>query len=301
MYNQIPKYQLGKALKLIEEVVSKTKGKDVAGYIGKQINFLGKNTQYTKYKEGLESLRNLYKTGVKYDKSKGVTEGTNKQFFEALQKIAEGRRELPIYKERRAKFFESKQKAKETAAKAKKTYVKPSTSTPDEATLRAIKAYFGETPKPKNVVTETAAKASDAVQGRYAKMKQAMKNHPWITGAALVGLTNGTTRNAVGTGLQYYLTPYNQWGSIGQPTQSTPQQLRLNDGSIVPVTMGEDGVLTIGQPSQETMDPTDAAIAQAIAQANIPEDTQAPTPDSVGSYTTNEDFNDIFENDAWDQ
>lgn len=286
MYNQIPKYQLGKALKLIEEAVLKTKGKDIVGYIGKQINFLGKNTKYTKYKEGLESLRNLYKTGVKYDKSKGVTEGTNKQFFEALQKIAEGRKELPAYKQRRTKFFESKQKAKEIAAKAKENKVEPST----------------ETPKPKNVVTETAAKATNAVQGRYAKMKQTMKNHPWITGAALVGLTNGTTRNAIGTGLQYYLTPYNQWGSIGQPTQSAPQQLRLNDGSVVPVTMGEDGVLKIGQPSQETgVDPTDAAIAQAIAQANIPETTQAVTPDSVSSYTTNEDFNDIFENDAWDQ
>ena len=285
MYNQIPKYQLGKALKLIEEVVPKTKGKDVAGYIGEQINFLGKNTQYTKYKEGLESLRNLYKTGVKYDKSKGVTEGTNKQFFEALQKIAEGRRELPIYKQRRAKFFESKQKAKEIEAKAKENKVEPSI----------------ETPKPKNVVTETAANATNAIQGRYAKMKQVMKNHPWLTGAALVGLTNGTTRNAIGTGLQYYLAPYNQWGSIGQPTQSAPQQLRLNDGSIVPVIMGEDGVLTIGQPSQETTDPTDAAIAQAIAQANIPEIAEVDNSDSAGSYTTNEDFNDIFENDAWDQ
>lgn len=284
MYNQIPKYQLGKALKLIEEIVSKTKGKNVAKYIGNQINFLGKNTKYTKYKEGLESLRNLYKTGVKYDKTKGVTEGDNKKFFEAFQKIAEGRRELPIYKERRAKFLESRQKAKEAAANAKEAQVKP-------------------TSEPKNTIKEAAANATNAVQGRYARMKQAMKNHPWITGAALLGLTNGTTRNAIGTGLQYYLTPYNQWGSIGQPTQSASQRLRLNDGSVVPVTMGEDGVLTIGQPSQEEtgVDPTDAAIAQAIAEANTPASIPGITSDSVGGYTTNEDFNDLFENDAWDQ
>lgn len=269
MYNQIPKYQLGKAIKLIEETVLKTKVKDVARYLGNEINFLGKGTKYIKYKEGLQDLKNLYEKGIKYDKSKGVTEGNNKQFFEAFKKIAEGRRELPKYKERRAKFFESRQKAKEAAANAK----------------------------------EAAANATNAVQGRYARMKQAMKNHPWITGAALLGLTNGTTRNAIGTGLQYYLTPYNQWGSIGQPTQNASQQLRLNDGSVVPVTMGEDGVLTIGQPSQKEtgVDPTDAAIAQAIAEANTPASIPGVTSDSVGGYTTNEDFNDLFENDAWDQ
>ena len=287
MYNQIPKYQLGKALKLIEEIVSKTKGKNVARYLGNQINFLGGKTKYTKYKEGLQNLKDLYEKGIKYDKSKGVTEGNNKQFFEAFKKIAEGRRELPKYKERRAKFFESRQKAKEAAAKA------------EEAQVKAT----AETPKPENTIKEATANATNVVQGRYARMKQAMKNHPWITGAALLGLTNGTTRNAIGTGLQYYLTPYSQWGSIGQPTQNASQRLRLNDGSVVPVTMGEDGVLTIGQPSQEEtgVDPTDAAIAQAIAEANTPASIPGVTSDSVGGYTTNEDFNDLFENDAWDQ
>lgn len=282
MYNQIPKYQLGKVIQLLEKTAA-TKGHTVYKYLGYLKNLAGKDNK--ELVEGIDKYRDLLIRGIKYDKSKKLTEGTNKELFEALQKIAQGHRKTSAYQSRKKTFWDGITRARDIIKK-QEAQIKPTT----------------ETPKPENAVAETAARATTAIQGRYAKMKQAMKNHPWITGAALLGLTNGTTRNAAMTGLQYYLTPYNQWGSIGQPTQNTTQRLRLNDGSVVPVTMGEDGVLKIGQLSQETgVDPTEAAIAQAIAEANTPESIPGTTSDSVGGYTTNEDFNDLFESDAWDQ
>ncbi len=283
IYSKVPKYQLGKVIQLLEKTAA-SKGHTVYKYLGYLKNLAGKDNK--ELIEGIDKYRNLLVRGIKYDKNKKVTEGTNKELFDALQKIAQGHRKTSIYQSRKKAFWDNMNKVKEITAKTEKAQMKPTT----------------ETPKPENTIREAVANATSAVQGRYAKMKQAMKNHPWITGAALLGLTNGTTRNAIGTGLQYYLTPYSQWGSIGQPTQNTTQQLRLNDGSVVPVTMGEDGVLKIAQPSQETgVDPTDAAIAQTIAEANTPESIPETDSDSVGGYTTNEDFNDLFESDAWDQ
>lgn len=251
----------------IESAASKTKSKDVGQYLQKLSN-LQKHTN-ANYSKGLEMLADLYKSGRKFSKN---DKALAREYGQAFAQINRGRHPY-------------------VPRKTKATYKQPTIGTPNEATLRSLGA-------PENVVVGTP------VLGRYARIKQAIKNHPFITGAAMLGLANGTVRDTVGKGLQYYLTPYSQWGTIGQNTPNTAnQQLRLNDGSVVPVTMGEDGILTIGQPSQEEtgVDPTDAAIAQAIAEANAPTSVSEVIPDSVGGYTTNEEFNDVFENDAWDQ
>lgn len=259
----------------IESAASKTKSKDVVQYLQKLSN-LQKHTN-ANYSKGLEMLADLYKSGRKFSKN---DKALAREYGQAFAQINRGRHPY-------------------VPRKIKATYKQPTIGAPSEATLRSLGA-------PGNVVVGTPENvvAGTPVLGRYARIKQAIKNHPFITGTALLGLANGTVRDTVGKGLQYYLTPYNQWGTIGQNTPNTTnQQLRLNDGSVVPVTMGEDGILTIGQPSQEEtgVDPTDAAIAQAIAEANAPTSVLEVAPDSVGGYTTNEEFNDLFENDAWDQ
>lgn len=146
--------------------------------------------------------------------------------------------------------------------------------------------------------------ATTAAQGRLARAYGAMKNHPWLTAAAVAGLTNGSVRSGLGTAFNYWTTPASQWGSIGQAAPNSQMQIRLNDGSVVPVTMGQDGILTFGgQTATATtgVDPSDADIAQAIAEADGATTPEVTTTETPGTYTTNSDYNDIFENDAWDQ
>lgn len=175
-------------------------------------------------------------------------------------------------------------------------------SQPSEELVAAVRQVLG-TPEGQAV----AAIKPRTLSSIWGKTKTWANEHPLLSlGVPALTLGTGVGRWALDNTLAAI-----QW-SPGMDTSSTAPQgmtLRLNDGSIVPVTMGEDGVLSIGSPSTDAAtgaDPTDAAIAQAIQDLGGSSDTDqtgysAPTDDSVGSYATNADLNDIFEDDAWDQ
>lgn len=174
----------------------------------------------------------------------------------------------------------------------------------EQAMAQAASTPVAEAAAAQAVTPGAVQAATTAAQGRLARAYGAMKNHPWLTAAAVAGLTNGSVRSGLGTAFNYWTTPASQWDSIGQVAPNSQMQIRLNDGSVVPVTMGQDGILTFGgqtTSSDTGADPSDAAIAQAIAEASGTSAPEVTTTETPGTYTTNSDYNDIFEDDAWDQ
>lgn len=267
MYN-IPIFNIGGILAKIAKSAKNIQG---------QANLVGK----TKNPELFNLLSKLAKS------QKGGTKLTEEESRKLVTLVQNYRRKNVHYQARRKKFNEalSEQAATEAAAAG-------ATGT-TAATTAAERAA-------------TAARAAtSAAQGRLAKAWGVVKRHPWITGGALLGLSNGSIRQGIGTGLSYWTTPVSQWDQIGtQSPTGSQMQIRLNDGSIVPVTMGDDGILTFGSTTEtEGSDPTADAIAQAIAEANGAASTGAATTQapSLGSFATNEELNDVFEDDAWDQ
>lgn len=273
MYN-IPIFNIGGILAKIAKSAKNIQG---------QANLVGK----TKNPELFNLLSKLAKS------QKGGTKLTEEESRKLVTLVQNYRRKNVHYQARRKKFNEalSERAAAERAATE-------AAATEAAATTAAERAA-------------TAARAAtSAAQGRLAKAWGVVKRHPWITGGALLGLSNGSIRQGIGTGLSYWTTPVSQWDQIGtQSPTGSQMQIRLNDGSIVPVTMGDDGILTFGSTTEtEGSDPTADAIAQAIAEANGTASTgaastgaattQAP---SLGSFATNEELNDVFEDDAWDQ
>lgn len=186
---------------------------------------------------------------------------------------------------------------------AKKLAEKATSKSAEQTATKAIESIANGTPEGQAVAAITPRTLSSI----WGKTKTWANEHPSISlGVPALTLGTGVGRWALGNTLAA-----TQWSPGADMASANPQgmTLRLNDGSIVPVTMGEDGVLSIGSPSTDSStgaDPTDAAIAQAIQDLGGSSDTQqtgysAPVDDSVGSYATNADLNDIFEDDAWDQ
>ena len=282
---EIPKYQLGKVIEIIGKAVSKaSKSGGAKKYLTSITNLWGGKSNPTA-QEGMQKLLELEKRGVDFSKLKTAPKAVKEEFYDAFSKLMKGRRASTDYKARKNAFWAAKQKAARIAVRQQ---------TAAQATQQAA-------------AQATQQAAEEAVKrGLLSRAWGGIKRHPWLSAAGVVGLTNGTTRDGLLTGLQYYFTPASRWDQIGQSTPSTgsTQKLRLNDGTIVPVSMGSDGVLTFAQNDNASgqADDTDALIQQAIA-AGIGTDPQtaADTSPAVGGYTSNEDFNDIFENDAWDQ
>lgn len=286
---EIPKYQLGKVIEIIGKAVSKSsKSGGVKKYLTSITNLWG-GKKNAEAQEGMQKLLDLEKRGVDFSKLKNASKDIKEEFYDAFSKLMKGRRASTDYVARKNAFWSAEQKAKRIAA---------TQQTAAQATQQATQQAAAQA---------TQQAAEEAVKrGLLSRIYGGMKRHPWLTTAGVVGLTNGTTRDGLLTGLQYYFTPASRWDQIGQSTPSTgsTQKLRLNDGTVVPVSMGSDGVLTFAQNDNASgqVDDIDALIQQAIAAdvGTNPQDAAAISP-AVGGYTTNEDFNDIFENDAWDQ
>ncbi len=302
MYN-IPIFNIGGILAKIAKSAKNIQG---------QANLVGK----TKNPELFNLLSKLAKS------QKGGTKLTEEESRKLVTLVQNYRRKNVHYQARRKKFNEalSERAAAEraaTEAAEKAAAEKAATEAAEKAAAEKAAAEAAEKAAAEAAATGVVGKtkhavtaATSAAQGRLAKAWGVVKRHPWITGGTLLGLSNGTVRQGIGTGLSYWTTPVSQWDQIGtQSPTGSQMQIRLNDGSIVPITMGDDGILTFGSTTEtEGSDPTADAIAQAIAEANGTASTgaastgaattQAP---SLGSFATNEELNDVFEDDAWDQ
>lgn len=277
MYNQIPKYQLGKAIKLFEEVISKTKGKDPVRYLQNLSNFLGKAPEHAELKNGLSALKGLYAKGIKYDKSKGVTEGTNKEFYEAIKKIAEERRKLGSYKERKAKFWENREKAKEIANKANK----PTT----------------ETTKPAEQTAAPGPVPGSTLSGWWKKSKEWINNHPkTIIGAPIIA-ASGIGRDALhGLGTLYSARPF----TSGTSEENKDKKYLEINGTKIPITMVENGnfILSSDQGENQTATSVGDDIDALIAGASTPISTSTPAATQQANDTSQPDYNsinDLFE------
>lgn len=264
-YNTIPTFSVGGLLEKIAKVAGRAKIQGHANLLSKEQPELSKL---------LGKLAKSQKGGPKLSEEEAKKLTTLAQDY---------RRGNVHYQNKRKKIAEQLASKHEAAPAAEATTAEAAAT---QAAPGAIQA------------------ATTAAQGRLARAYGAMKNHPWLTAAAVAGLTNGSVRSGLGTAFNYWTTPASQWDSIGQAAPNSQMQIRLNDGSVVPVTMGQDGILTFGgQTATATTgaDPSDADIAQAIAEADGATTPEVTTTETPGTYTTNSDYNDIFEDDAWDQ
>lgn len=269
-YNTIPTFSVGGLLEKIAKVAGRAK---IQAHANRLIN------EQPELSKLLDKLAKSQKGGPKLSEEEAKN----------LTRLAQDYRRGNIhYQNKRKKIAEQLASKHETAPAAE-------AATAEAATAEAAAAQ---------AAPGVVQAATTAAQGRLARAYGAMKNHPWLTAAAVAGLTNGSVRSGLGTAFNYWTTPASQWGSIGQAAPNSQMQIRLNDGSVVPVTMGQDGILTFGgQTATATTgaDPSDADIAQAIAEADGATTPEVTTTETPGTYTTNSDYNDIFEDDAWDQ
>ncbi len=287
MYN-IPIFNIGGILAKIAKSAKNIQG---------QANLVGK----TKNPELFNLLSKLAKS------QKGGTKLTEKESKKLVTLVQNYRRKNVHYQARRKKFNEAlseRAAAERAAAERAATEAAATEAAATEAAATEATGTTAATTAAERAATAARA-ATSAAQGRLAKAWGVVKRHPWITGGALLGLSNGSVRQGIGAGLSYWTTPVSQRDQIGtQSPTGSQMQIRLNDGSIVPVTMGDDGILTFGSTTEtEGSDPTADAIAQAIAEANGAASTGAASTQapSLGSFATNEELNDVFEDDAWDQ
>lgn len=238
--------------------------------------------------------------------------GFDEAAYANLQKIAKQQHmSSEAYKARKAqveKLLRYRKQAQDAIKRAQEAEAKLTGQATAEATAGAAESAAESAAQANpGILAQATNKASGLWGGLWSKVKA----HPYLSGALALGLTNGTTRSGLGTALSYWTTPYSQWDNVRQAQPQSSMQLRMADGSIVPVTMGTDGVLSMGSPTATTATtatPDDAAldaqIAQAIAQSQTPTTSAAPTATSAtpstSSYISNANFNDLFEDDSWD-
>lgn len=275
MYNQIPKYQLGKVIQLLEKTAA-TKGHTVYKYLGYLKNLAGKDNK--ELVEGIDKYRDLLIRGIKYDKSKKLTEGTNKELFEALQKIAQGHRKTSAYQSRKKTFWDGITRAKDIIRK-KEAQVKPTTETQSA-----------------NPIPGTTLSA------RWQQAKTWMNNHPKTTiGVPLLALGTGPGRYVTGNAVKAIQSNPENWFNDVPSQSGEASDFIVIDGTRIPIKRSAEGYFVpVAQDNVQVPSVGGDNIDQTLA--GITNENLGGTPQQQQGnmpVVDQQAINDLFEEDQW--